>query len=325
MADGPYLDQPPPPPISPLHSRAVDELNGARLLSTHAATLLESASLPWPTRLWTFFFPDLSRSCGPGVPSPPGILRVLKRDADGDLCRRFQLLGMWFFVLIPVVLVNLLPPAAAATVRSQPRSATGEALSISPAENWDGIDGQWSSFYVQVGTPAQAMRVMVSTASEQTLVVLGPQGCSIADDETACADARGQLFKPSASTTWDPLGTYGFDIETNLDGYDANGNYGLDMVSLGLSTAGSPGPIVQNVTVGAFAVYSYYLGLFGLNPKSTNLTDLTDPIPSWMTRLHDESKIPSLSWGYTAGMPYGKWPSTDDPRQDVPYSRIFRG
>lgn len=45
-------------------------------------------------------------------------------------------------------------------------------------------------------------------------------------------------------------------------------------------------------------------GLIGLNPRPTNFTNFTDPVPSFLSTLKNRSMIPSLSWAYTAGNQY---------------------
>jgi len=45
-------------------------------------------------------------------------------------------------------------------------------------------------------------------------------------------------------------------------------------------------------------------GMFGLGPKPTNFSDFNDPQPSYMWSLKNQSIIPSLSYGYTAGASY---------------------
>lgn len=82
-------------------------------------------------------------------------------------------------------------------------------------------------------------------------------------------------------------------------GYSGNALFGFDTVSL----AGTPKPTLQNQTVGGFASYDTYLGLFGINPSSSNFTGQA-PIPSYLQVLRDRLLIPSLSWGYTAGNKY---------------------
>jgi len=46
------------------------------------------------------------------------------------------------------------------------------------------------------------------------------------------------------------------------------------------------------------------LGIFGLGPKPTNFSDFNQPQPSYLWSLKNQSLIPSLSFGYSAGAPY---------------------
>jgi hypothetical protein len=49
----------------------------------------------------------------------------------------------------------------------------------------------------------------------------------------------------------------------------------------------------------------FFLGVFALGPKPTNFTSgFNDPQPSFMWSLKNQSMIPSISYGYTAGAPY---------------------
>lgn len=84
----------------------------------------------------------------------------------------------------------------------------------------------------------------------------------------------------------------------------ANGLYGNDTV--GLSLQGSGGPTLKNQLVAAIGAQQYYLGLFGVNPKPTNFTDLNDGQASYMTSLKEQNLIPSVSFAYSAGAPYLK-------------------
>lgn len=186
-----------------------------------------------------------------------------------------------------------------------PRATTIPApVAFNPDQNWDGIDGSWSSFTLRVGTPAQTVRVFPSWMSYQTLVV-APQGCTYATNLDACSSSRGGLFNYNESTTFEELKVYVTSIEQNL-GYVGNAQYGWDAVSLG--GLGEGGPTLKNTTVGATAVYDFYLGLFGLNPKPTNWTTFDNSSPSYMTQLKEQKLIPSVSFGYTAGAPYRRLP-----------------
>ncbi|KAB2576355.1 hypothetical protein DBV05_g5015 [Lasiodiplodia theobromae] len=70
---------------------------------------------------------------------------------------------------------------------------------VEPSQEWDGNDGPWSSFVLQVGTPPQQVRVDISIAGQETWVV-SPGGC--ADAGTDCANNRGGEFNSQASSTW---------------------------------------------------------------------------------------------------------------------------
>lgn len=175
---------------------------------------------------------------------------------------------------------------------------------IPPSQDFDGNDGPWSSFYIEIGSPPQDVKVLISTAGYQTWAVL-PQGC-IASDPPDCATSRGGQFIPSQSSTWkynnaSANGTFTLELETNLD-YSGNGDYGYDTIVLGYQ--GSNGPSLQQQTIAGIATKEFYLGIFGLNPRSTNFSTLDNPVPSYMSNLKDKSLIPSLSWAYTAGNQY---------------------
>ncbi|WPH01471.1 Hypothetical protein R9X50_00431700 [Acrodontium crateriforme] len=207
-------------------------------------------------------------------------------------------------LLLPTALLASNLPAVLALSLFPTRDATSTTLpaplSIHPDENWDGVDGQWSSFTLRVGTPQQFVRVFMSFNGYQTWVVL-PQGCTGAADQNACEALRGGIFNTSASSTWDTIGLYDLSVDRNL-GFVSNAYYSYETV--GLSGLGENGPTIQNTTVGAMAGITFYLGLFGLNPKPSNFTGYNDPSPSYMTLLKEQKQIASLSVGYTAGANY---------------------
>nr|OQO20957.1 hypothetical protein B0A51_14245 [Rachicladosporium sp. CCFEE 5018] len=189
---------------------------------------------------------------------------------------------------------------SALDARADSTTTIAAPISVTPDQNWDGIDGTWSTFTLRVGTPEQYVRTYVSFASYQTWVII-PQGCSTAADESACAENRGWLFESNASSTWERVGIYDLWIEDKLD-YEGNALYGYDRVGLG--GQGEGGPTLRNTTVGGLAVEDFYLGVFGINPKPTNFSDFNEPSTSYMTQLKQQSLIPSVSFGYTAGAHY---------------------
>lgn len=208
------------------------------------------------------------------------------------------------------VLFALLVPRAAARNTSTPPPA----LSIEPSQDWDGIDGSWNTFPLRIGTPEQPTRALISTASQQTWAIF-EQAClvNVTDprDETrlvekldrACFDSRGRTFNMSTSSTWDNIGFFQLWLEKNLELW-GNGKYGYDKVGLGYIE--SDGPTLDNTTVGTLITDAFWLGHFGLNPKSTNFSAFSDPSPSYMAQLFQGKQIPSVSWGYTAGCQYRK-------------------
>ena len=42
----------------------------------------------------------------------------------------------------------------------------------------------------------------------------------------------------------------------------------------------------------------------GLNPRPSNFTNFSNPVPSYLSSLKTQGLIPSLSWAYTAGNQY---------------------
>jgi hypothetical protein len=205
---------------------------------------------------------------------------------------------------IPHLLLSLVAIAFSRTLETTliSRADTLPApVFIAPDQNWDGIDGKWSTFTLRVGTPTQFVRTYLSFAVYQTWVVL-PLGCSAAADKDACAEKRGWLWDNSTSSTFEPVGTYALWVGENLGIY-GNGIAGFDTVGLG--GQGEGGPTLKNSTIIAYASYSFYLGMLGINPKPSNFSGtFSDPTPSLMTLLKEQRKIPSVSFGYTAGAYY---------------------
>lgn len=122
-------------------------------------------------------------------------------------------------------------------------------------ETSEGNDGPWSSFYLTVGSPQQSLRVLVSTAAPESMVVLSDYGCSTSVFTTVpsnCAVSRGTLFNKNESSSWDELGVFGINddgvgLEANL-GYSQRAEYALDTMGAGLT-----GPKLANQTIAGIA------------------------------------------------------------------------
>lgn len=210
-------------------------------------------------------------------------------------------LPLWFiliFIILEIAARSHDPPLL---LRTPPLPAP---IVIPASQDFDGNDGPWSSFALQVGNPAQDVKVLISTAGCQTWVVL-TEGC-ISSDPSTCAISRGGIFHPNESTTWvaNNVTSKGFltlGLELNL-GYIGNGEYGYDTVALGWQ--GSGGPSLDQQIVAGIATKEFYLGTFGLDPRPSNFSDFDDPTSSYLSNLKQRSLIPSLTWGYTAGNQY---------------------
>ncbi|KAB8291622.1 hypothetical protein EYC80_006422 [Monilinia laxa] len=184
-------------------------------------------------------------------------------------------------------------------------------LVIPASQYFDGDDGVWSSLALRIGNPVQDVRVLVSTNSPQTLVVL-PLGCTseaISPVPSGCANARGGLFNSSLSNTWDDRGVFeingdGVGFQADL-GYSQAANFGLDSIGLGY-VSGTNGPTLDNQTIGAIATASpFYTGVFGLGTQPVNFTTIgNSSARSYFSSLWSEKLIPSLAWSYTAGAKY---------------------
>lgn len=120
-------------------------------------------------------------------------------------------------------------------------------------------------------------------------------------DTTSCAAARGLVFSPNASTTWQNQGLFNLAVESNLN-YTGNGQYGLDTIGLGLTSA--QGISLDGQVVAGIVDQDFQYGILGLNNQPTNFSNFNNPISSYFQSMKDKNLIPSLTWSYTAGNQY---------------------
>lgn len=173
----------------------------------------------------------------------------------------------------------------------------------------DGDLGLWSSFALRVGSPQQTVRVIPSTAGTETWVI-SPLGCPPGEPgispASSCPESRGGLFNASQSSSWQALSNNSLQLDSNLGYGDYVALYGDDTITLGFSDS-IGGLHLDSQLVAALAPEHYYIGLFGLNPQASNLTNFSDPHPSPLTSMKEKNLIPSRTWAYTAGAPYREW------------------
>ncbi|KAH7357295.1 peptidase aspartic [Rhexocercosporidium sp. MPI-PUGE-AT-0058] len=187
-------------------------------------------------------------------------------------------------------------------------------LSIPPSLYWDGNDGWWSTFQIQVGTPGQTVRLLPGTSASagSTIWVVISEGCvDVNPTLQNCPNERGYLFQSNVSTTWSTQGLQnGIDgaifslntYEESFLGRSGNGSYGYDTINLGVPGSGLPS--LQKQVVAGIWTNDFYLGNLGLSPVPFNFTTLNNPQQSMLSSLYNQSLIPSRSWAYTAGAHY---------------------
>ncbi|OCL10878.1 acid protease [Glonium stellatum] len=198
-------------------------------------------------------------------------------------------------ISLVVLLLSVLPLAFSA----ENVTTIGKPISIPASQYWDGDDGPWSSFRIQVGTPAQQIRVLPALDQSSTLVVL-PEACSTTDGSN-CDSDRGFLYERNASSTWSQTGFYNLSLflESRL-GYSGAALYGNDTLQLGWEGDGLPS--VTNQVIGGIVTKDFYIGMLALDPRPMNFSNFNDPQPSLMQSLRSMgTPIPTTSWSYTAG------------------------
>ena len=164
----------------------------------------------------------------------------------------------------------------------------------------DGTDGQWSTFSLRVGNPPVSVRVFPSTFLPETWVVI-KSGCG-SQSVPNCEESRGGTFSNKSSSTWKDLGTWSIVELENID-VDPNaggGQVGYDTV--GIQAQGAEPLTLEHQVVLALARQDFWLGNLGLAARASAYDNGTQT--SFLTSLRDQKKIPSLSYGYTAGASY---------------------
>jgi hypothetical protein len=181
---------------------------------------------------------------------------------------------------------------------------------VNPSQSFEGADGSWSTFNLQVGTPAQSFHILPSTRSSETWVI-DPLGCT-SEDPSNCPTLRGvQPFNGQASTgflsnqssTYTLGGLYALGLEQSLN-YSGNGQYGTDVIALNGGNGSSGGISLSNQVVASIASKDYFLGIFGLGIRPISFSSSAKPVPSFLQTLKSLDMIPSLSYGYAVGAVY---------------------
>ncbi|KAL7805342.1 aspartic peptidase domain-containing protein [Trichoderma gracile] len=190
------------------------------------------------------------------------------------------------------------------------------------AGEWLGIDGNWSTIKVLLGSNSDLVNVLMSTSLSEFWAI-GPGGCLKSTstsqhdrgpplyarhlarpEEPHCTAARGGIYTPFASKHWSYMGIWQLGLE--YLGYGGNGQYGLDTVNA-YSKITDIGFGMSNVLMSAVNTTDYYLGYFGLGITQGNFGREVAQSPLTQA-VHTFGWIPSYSYGFTAGASYRNTP-----------------
>lgn len=164
----------------------------------------------------------------------------------------------------------------------------------------DGDEGRWSSFNVALGTPAQNIRMLISTSYSTIWTVL-PQPNSQCGGAN-CIDGAGRVFEPRSSSSWRPYGSDPHENNTCV--------VGTDEVRIG-SAENTSGPLLRAQSiVGCHTTIPSSTGMLGLSPfLSSNSTSANS---SWgvLNSLKSNKLIPSMSYSYGVGAAYRNAPGS---------------
>lgn len=175
---------------------------------------------------------------------------------------------------------------------------------------WAGIDGNWSTFRVDVGTPPQGYEVLPSTCASE-IWVAQLQGCGPELDVPHCPASRGILspvngsssnFSITTSKTWQLIGIERLGSEDHYFEGNEKALYGLDTLSLynDMSTT------ISNQIIAGIATSNFWLGIFGLGNIPAQFSTLNKDVSSPISSLKADNSTTSLSYGYSAGASYRK-------------------
>ena len=191
-------------------------------------------------------------------------------------------------------------------------------VSVSPSGDFDGNDGNWSTFIINVnsdseGKNGQNFKVLISTSSPLTLLPMQSDWCDL-----QCAGKRGVLpynDKPvrglEDSENWKEVGMFSIPLPNwysdNFLGSNRStslaGVWGETNIGLGLSSEKS---LFSAKRYAAKYIFNdFFMGSFGLAVGRVGGGENTTKA-NFLTQFDDDHNIASSSYGYTAGAWYRK-------------------
>lgn len=209
-----------------------------------------------------------------------------------------------------------------------------------PSTLFEGIDGSWSTFTLNVGDSGtdgqnsvrgQNFRVLISTSASATFIPNADDKglcSSLNTSATDCYDSRGigkynsaqsSGFKPQQAAGWTGLEVFPVNLRTTDVDYGANMPTYFGTGNVGLGDAAAVSPILANQLVGLTSSADFWFGMFGLSSVPMNLRGIA--YPTWLDANYQadghKNNTPSFSYAYTAGSYFGmslRWSSSSGGR-----------
>jgi hypothetical protein len=199
--------------------------------------------------------------------------------------------------------------------REEPLPLPPAPYVLSDSGRFDGNDGKWSTFLLNIGDDAsgkgQNFRVLISTSSPVVLVPGRTEWC----DNDECAKKRGlelyngqQPLGLQESAQWKADNLYNVPMPYwwsnayRIDQSNTTGVWGTDNVGLGPSSPKSD--ILAEQYVVKALVKDFFMGSFGLAAGSVGPSG--GDRPNFLENFYAANQIASRSYGYTAGAYYRK-------------------
>jgi hypothetical protein len=196
---------------------------------------------------------------------------------------------------------------------------------ISESGDFQGIDGNWSTFKLNVGSPAQEFQVLISTVGSVSWIPSyrppdnacpwlfndypNPDDCDSERGIVSTLAGETTGFNSSNSNSWTPAGPGDLVLSDDMkinDYYGSNYSTALVWGTDTFLVRSNDGGMLDQDDV-AFALnaenVNLFLGSIGLGFGTISFGQ-SQHFQTLMQLLSNSSKIPSASWGYAAGAHY---------------------
>ncbi|KAF2806371.1 acid protease, partial [Mytilinidion resinicola] len=201
--------------------------------------------------------------------------------------------------------------------RAETASTIPAPYVFAPSGTFDGNDGSWSTFMINVGDATgdghsgQNFKVLISTGGSVVTIPAQADWCN-EPDKDSCAEARGIQtfnakqslgFASGSSASWQQIGIYNLPLPAAIELYPdlkPNATYGHDTVGLGADSAASL--MLTTQLVAQIITEDFFMGVFGLSDTALSIGG--GPIDTFLTNFQSANQTPSLTYGYSAGAKY---------------------